>query len=142
MVHQATCVAVNGRGLLIEGPPGSGKTSLALALLDRGACLVGDDAVLLERREGRLMAFPHPETRGLIEVRNLGLIVRPVCEEVPVALVLMLDEAAPRFIDAAGGIELEGVAVPCVSLWPDSPVQPIKAELALARFGLTFNEEP
>lgn len=40
-LHQATCVAIGGRGVLIEGLPGSGKSSLALALIDRGAQLVG-----------------------------------------------------------------------------------------------------
>ncbi|HQA17982.1 MAG TPA: serine kinase, partial [Novosphingobium sp.] len=45
LVHQATCVAIKGRALLIEGPPGSGKSSMALALIDRGAALIGDDGV-------------------------------------------------------------------------------------------------
>jgi len=40
--HQATAVAINGRAVLIEGPPGAGKSTLALALIDRGAVLVGD----------------------------------------------------------------------------------------------------
>lgn len=52
--HQATCIAIGGRALLIEGPPGSGKSSLALSLIDRGAMLIGDDSVLLEARHGRL----------------------------------------------------------------------------------------
>ena len=46
--HQATAVEIGGRALLIEGPPGSGKSSLALALIDRGARLIGDDSVMLE----------------------------------------------------------------------------------------------
>ena len=97
--RQATCVAIGGRALLIEGPIGSGKSSLALALIDRGAMLVGDDGVMLRARAGTLIACPHPNTRGLLETRNLGLLQFPVREEAPVALVLRLDEAAPRYVD-------------------------------------------
>jgi HPr Serine kinase C-terminal domain len=134
--HQATAVAIGGRALLIEGQPGSGKSSLALALIDRGAVLIGDDGVMLEAAGGRLLAHPHPETRGLLEVRGLGLLRFEVCEAVPVALALSLDREAPRFIEAAEIAERAGVSLPILRLWPDSPVLHVKAELALERFGL------
>lgn len=133
---QASCVAIGHRALLIEGAPGCGKSSLALGLIDRGARLIGDDSVELETLQGRLLARPHPNTHGLLEVRNLGLITLPVCAEAPVALLLRLDESAPRFIETAETIEIAGIALPMLRLWPDSPIQPIKAELALERFGL------
>src|SRR3546814_11755709 len=50
-VIQGSAVAIGGRAVLIIGPPGSGKTSLALALIDRGATLIGDDGVALARRD-------------------------------------------------------------------------------------------
>lgn len=134
-VLQASCVAIAGRAVLIEGPPGSGKSSLALALIDRGGVLVGDDGVLLEREGERLVARPHPETRGLIEVRNLGLLTLPALDAAPVALVLVLDEAAPRFVEAAEEVERAGVPLPAIRLWPGSAVLHLRAELALARFG-------
>jgi len=92
--------------------------------------------VMLEARGERLFAGPHPNTRGLIEVRNLGLVDMPVCEEAAVALLLRLDEAAPRFVETAETVEIEGVALPMLRLWPASAVSAIKAELALERFGL------
>ena len=134
--HQATCVAIGNRAVLIEGAPGSGKSSLALALIDRGAVLVGDDSVLIEPRSERLFARPHPATRGLIEVRNLGLLPFPVCVEAPVALVLVLDAQAPRFVPAPGKVTRAGIALPLLRLWPDGPVQHLKAEMALERYGL------
>lgn len=134
--HQATCVAIGNRAVLIEGAPGSGKSSLALALIDRGAVLVGDDSVLIEPRGERLFARPHPATRGLIEVRNLGLLPFPVCEEAPVALVLVLDAQAPRFVSAPAKATRAGIALPLLRLWPDGPVQHLKAEMALERYGL------
>ena len=135
VAHQASCVAIDGRAILIEGAPGSGKSSLALALIDRGAVLVGDDGVMLEAVGGRLLASPHPNIAGLLEVRNLGLIAYPTIERVAVALVIALDPDAPRFIEDAEIVERAGIMLPQVRLWPDSPVLALRAELALARFG-------
>jgi serine kinase of HPr protein (carbohydrate metabolism regulator) len=39
----ATTVAIAGRGVMIEGQSGSGKSDLALRLIDRGGRLVSDD---------------------------------------------------------------------------------------------------
>lgn len=136
--HQATCIAIGPRAILIEGAPGSGKSSLALALIDRGAMLVGDDGVLLEAQGGRLIARPHPNTQGLLEVRNLGLLRFPVCAQAPVALVLLLDPAAPRFVDAADTTTRAGVALPLLRLSPEGPVLHLKAERALTHYGLSF----
>lgn len=135
-LHQATCVAIQGRAMLIEGPPGSGKSSLALTLIDRGAQLVGDDGVTLIHRAGQLIASPPPHTAGLIEVRNVGLLPFPTVNDKPVALVLTLDPDAPRFVEQAEQAERGGVALPLVRLWPDSPVLALRAELALDRHGL------
>ena len=52
------------------------------------------------------------------------------------ALVLRLDSGAPRFVEAAESAERAGVMLPLLRLWPDGPVLHLKAELALARFGL------
>ncbi|WP_232492091.1 HPr kinase/phosphorylase [Novosphingobium kaempferiae] len=134
--RQSTCVAIDGRGVLIEGPPGAGKSSLALTLIDRGAVLVGDDSVMLEVRDGTLIAHPHPRTRGLIEVRNLGLLAFPCAEAVPVALVLALDADAPRYIEEPETLAIADVTLPLIRLWPGGEALPLKAELALRRYGL------
>lgn len=133
-LHQATCVAIDGRGVLIEGPPGIGKSSLALALIDRGAMLVGDDGVLLETRQGKLWACPAPRTAGLMEIRNLGL-VEMECRPAQVALILVLDTVAPRYREAADQAERSGCPLPLIRLWPDSPVLALRAEWALRRYG-------
>lgn len=137
VLHQATCVAIDQRAVLIEGPPGSGKSSLALALIDRGATLVGDDGVSLDHRDGRLFASPAPNIAGLLEVRNVGLIAFPCASSVPIALVIQLDPAAERFIDASEKCERAGAALPLVRLWPGGGVLALKAELALQRYGLS-----
>jgi len=136
--HQATCVVIGGRALLIEGASGTGKSSLALALIDRGAVLVGDDGVLLAAQDAQLIARPHPATRTLLEIRNLGLLAYPVCEAARVALVLTLCDDAPRYIEAAGTITRAGIALPHIALWPNSPVLALRALAALDRHGLSF----
>lgn len=133
--HQATCVAIAGRGVLIEGSPGSGKSSLALALIDRGAALVGDDGILLKLRDGQLWALPPPAIDGLLEIRNVGLAKLPA-EAAPVALALRLDPEAPRFVETAERIELAGAEIPLIRLWPDTPALPLRAEWALRLHGL------
>lgn len=136
MKHQATCVAIESRALLIEGVPGAGKSSLALALIDRGAVLVGDDGVGLERDGPRLLASPVPAITGLLEVRNLGLVTMLTQSAVPVALVIVLDAGAPRFVEMPEMTTRHGTALPLVRLWPGSPVLALRAELALRTYGL------
>lgn len=98
--------------------------------------LIGDDGVMLEAIEGRLIAHPHPNTRGLLEIRNLGLTTFPVRESVEVALLITFDQMAPRFIETAPMIPRQGVGIPCVAIWPEANPPALKVEQALRRYGL------
>ncbi len=62
-VH-ATCVAILGRGVLLLGESGSGKSSLALRLIDRGAMLVGDDRICLHADDGLEQRTLNPHQTG------------------------------------------------------------------------------
>ena len=137
-VRQATCVAIAGRAVLLEGPPGCGKSTLALKLIDRGATLVGDDGVALSLADGRVMAAPVETIRGLVEVRNVGVLEMPVCAA-PVALVLRLASDAPRFVEQAESTRLLDQPVPQLWFDPEIPAAAIRAELALVRHGIVFD---
>jgi serine kinase of HPr protein (carbohydrate metabolism regulator) len=136
MVFAASAVAVGGRALAIEGPPGSGKSSLALALIDRGAVLIGDDAIALTRAGERLVASAPPNIAGKIELRGIGLFDLAVADPVPLALVLSLGVGGERLPEAASRRELLGIKVPCLPFYPGAIAPAIRAEWALERFGL------
>jgi serine kinase of HPr protein (carbohydrate metabolism regulator) len=133
---QASCVAIAGRAVLITGAPGVGKSSLALALIDRGAVLIGDDGVNLTADKGQLFASPPANICGLLEVRNLGLLEFPVATHQRVVLTVKLTSGAPRFIEQARSTMICGCPIPELYLWPDGLILPRKVELALERFGL------
>jgi serine kinase of HPr protein (carbohydrate metabolism regulator) len=135
LLANVSCVAIGARALLIRGAPGSGKSSLALALIDRGATLVGDDGVTLDRREGRVWAAPPPVTKGKLEVRNVGLVDVPVTEA-PLCLVIRLDREAPRYIEQASVAELLGDHLPELALFPETPSLALRAEWALRTHGI------
>lgn len=88
-ILHASCVAVEGRGLLILGPSGSGKSSLALRLISLGAALVSDDVTRVARRDDALVAScPNPALQGLIEARGLGILRAPSVESAAVTLAI------------------------------------------------------
>jgi serine kinase of HPr protein (carbohydrate metabolism regulator) len=141
-VH-ASAVLVGARALLIRGPAGSGKSRLALALLEAAqsrlipfARLVGDDRVHLETQHGRLLVRPHASLAGLIEVRGLG--IRRVAHE-PVAvvgLVVDLADAAAERMPAASAqqTDIAGIALPRLAVAAGiDPLPPVLAFLATTR---------
>jgi HPr kinase/phosphorylase len=140
LVMQASAVVIDGRALLIEGPPGCGKSALALALIDRGAGLIGDDAVTLTGDgDGRLFAAPPPNIAGLLELRGVGLATLPVAAPAPVALILTLGGGSPeRLPDTPLARRMiAGVAVPVLAFDPGAIAPAPRAEWALRLHGLT-----
>ena len=136
IIFAASCVAIGGVALAIEGAPGSGKSSLALALIDRGAVLIGDDAVRLTRDSDRLLANPPPNIEGLLEVRGVGLFEMPLSAPCPLALVLSLGTDGERLPENAQSREILGVRVPAIAFTPGSIAPALRAEMALSRFGI------
>lgn len=134
LVH-ATSVAIGGAAVLLIGESGSGKSDLALRLVDRGATLVSDDYTQLEVRDGRLHASPPATIAGRIEVRYIGIVSMPHMHNVPVALAIGLDDKPTRMPDRTIHIDILGVAVPLVLLDAREPSAPIKVELAVRGAG-------
>lgn len=131
----ASCVAIGGRAVLLCGASGSGKSDLALRLIDRGAELVSDDQVLLTRDGDTLRASPPATIAGKIEVRGLGILAMPHRTAMPVSLLIQLDDPIARMPLDARSRTLAGVDVPVIALAALEPSAPIKAELALRELG-------
>ena len=132
----ATCVARGGRAALLLGRSGSGKSDLALRLLDHGFTLVSDDRTLVRREGGLLIASAPPSIRGKIEVRGLGIIEIPSQDDGPVALAVELDVDIPRLPDDSRERLFLGIAIPLIAVDATTPSAAAKVALALDHFGL------
>jgi HPr kinase/phosphorylase len=103
-VH-ATGLVLGEIGLVLRGPSGSGKSLLALSLLDeweiRGlpAQLVSDDRVDISVVAGRLTMHPPKPIEGLVELRGRGLVSRPFAASAPVDLVVDFVDTLERMLE-------------------------------------------
>ena len=114
LVH-ASAVAVDGRGLLITGRAGAGKTTLALEMIALGAELVADDRVHAEADgAGLLRLSPPRRIAGLVEVWGFGLVRLPARAAVPLALIADLDRAASARLPERQQRTVRGIACPVI----------------------------
>jgi HPr kinase/phosphorylase len=119
----ASCVALDGAGLLLRGSPGAGKSDLALRLVDAGGALVADDLCEIRRLGDRLIAdLPgavDPCFRGRIEVRGIGFLTLPYAGPAPLILVADLQPASGLArLAQAPAAELLGLSLPLFVLDP------------------------
>ena len=132
----ASTVATDGRAVLISGPSGSGKSDLALRLLDRDFTLVSDDRTIV-RKEGQRILASAPETiKGKLEIRGIGIFEMQHVSDVPVALVVELTNEITRLPDDSRERLILGEAIPLISVDAMSASAPSKVALALDRLGL------
>jgi serine kinase of HPr protein (carbohydrate metabolism regulator) len=132
----ASSVAIDGRAVLITGPSGSGKSDLALRLLDRGFNLVSDDQTIVRRERERLLASAPPQIAGKLEVRGIGIVDVETVDNVPVALIVELISDMERLPDDGRERIILGVQVPLVTIDAMTASAPSKVALALDRLGL------
>jgi serine kinase of HPr protein (carbohydrate metabolism regulator) len=124
----ATGLLLDAAGVLIRGAPGSGKSLLALELLERWparggeAILVGDDRLDIRLVAGRPVMSAPPQLAGRIEMRGRGIIDRAFVSSAPVALLVdLVDDLvrmpeAQAFADELLGVPLPRCPVPCRGL--------------------------
>ncbi len=137
-----TCVSVGGAGVLILGEPGSGKSALALRLIDEPGYgisgvllhseLVADDQVIVTRDRDRLMASAPATLRGKLEIRGLGIVKLATPPSVPLLLVVKLQDhpTIERLPDLAT-FDILGMALPLVEIDAKTPSAPARLRAAL-----------
>ena len=120
MQYHASCAAKDGAGVMLIGPPNSGKSDLLLRLIDRGFILVGDDRI--DVNEG--VAQPPASLAGMLEVRGLGILKLPYA---PAKLALVVElrhsERLPEPKRFAG--------LPLVHIDPTQSSAPVRVMMAL-----------
>lgn len=130
-------VSIDGQAVLLRGPSGSGRSDLALRLIDEGAKLISDEQVELHR-DGERLLIGVPEAmpeglKGYIEARGLGLVQVPHVDT-PQQLAWIVDMADRAEIDrlpAAESAEYLGLKTPLLKLDPFSLSAAAKLRLAV-----------
>jgi len=141
MIRHAGLVATRfsgrWRGALIEGPSGTGKSDLAIRMMGGGFRLVADDRVVVWTSGGRLFGKSPRPLAGLLEARGVGIIPEAPLELCEIVLLVQCrPEAAQveRMPDSAP-VDVLGVAIPQIELWPFEAAGPAKLRRALEHLG-------
>lgn len=147
----ASCLDIDGRGILISGPPGAGKSDLALRLIDQpgtgltgtpaAARLVADDQVIVTALGRSLLARAPASLRGLIEIRGLGILKVPFLSQTTLGLMVVLRPTAAidRMPEADDLVyQLLGLNLPLLRLDPQFASAPARVRAALE--SLSLNE--
>jgi serine kinase of HPr protein (carbohydrate metabolism regulator) len=131
LIH-ATCVAIDGSGIVIRGVSGAGKSDLALRLIDGGAVLVADDYCNVVADKGRLLIAPPANIAGQIEVRGYGIVKMPFRASIAAGLVVDLKtEADIERMPEDQTCIIEGVTLPCLTVDAFAASAPAKIRVVL-----------
>jgi HPr kinase/phosphorylase len=126
-----TAVEIDGYAVLFTGPSGSGKSDLALRLIDRGARLVGDDTVTLHSRDGALFVKASDAIENRIEVRGVGIFDMDATAQSSLRLLVELGADGERLPASWPLRDLNGWSLPVLRLDAFAASAPIKVELAV-----------
>ncbi|OEJ69306.1 HPr kinase/phosphorylase [Magnetovibrio blakemorei] len=128
----ATCVLIKGKGVLLRGKPGSGKSDLALRLMDDGAGLVADDYTELSTQDGILYANAPTAIEGLLEVRGVGILRVGCVPRAPVTAIFDLVPLAEiERLPGAQTESIEGIDIPSFRLHGFDASAPAKVRMTL-----------
>jgi HPr kinase/phosphorylase len=132
-VH-ATALVIEKKGVLLRGPSGSGKSDLALRLIDDGAVLISDDRTALIQRDGNVVAQCPASIAGKLEVRGVGILDVPYIEEAALSMIVNLVESAQvERLPLRSKAELLGCRIPLMLLEPFEASATAKIKMAIRR---------
>lgn len=113
LYYNATSIVLDGIGILIEGAEKSGKSSLALSLIEEGAKLISDDLTFLSLKDKALYALPAQKMQGCLFIRELGILKIDQVQKEPVEVkaLIRLNAKEPIFLEEDKKKNLFGVEV-------------------------------
>ena len=112
----STSVVIDDNGVLILGDSGSGKSDLALRLIDSGATLISDDISICRKNLNNIYLYCPPEIKGLLEVREIGIITVPFVERIKLRLVVNLKSNNNERFPKDSCFRILGIKIPIINI--------------------------
>ena len=112
----STSVVIDDNGVLILGDSGSGKSDLALRLIDNGATLISDDISICRKNSNNIYLYCPPEIKGLLEVREIGIITVPFVERIKLRLVVNLKSNNNERFPKDSTYRILGIKIPIINI--------------------------
>ena len=112
----STSVVIDDNGVLILGDSGSGKSDLALRLIDNGATLISDDISICRKNSNNIYLYCPPEIKGLLEVREIGIITVPFVERIKLRLVVNLKSNNNERFPKDNSYRILGINIPIINI--------------------------
>ncbi len=112
----STSVVIDDNGVLILGDSGSGKSDLALRLIDNGATLISDDISICRKNLNNIYLYCPPEIKGLLEVREIGIITVPFVERIKLRLVVNLKSNNNERFPKDSSFRILGIKIPIINI--------------------------
>ena len=112
----STSVVIDDNGVLILGDSGSGKSDLALRLIDNGATLISDDISICRKNLNNIYLYCPPEIKGLLEVREIGIITVPFVERIKLRLVVNLKSINNERFPKDSTYKILGIKIPIINI--------------------------
>ncbi len=112
----STSVVIDDNGVLILGDSGSGKSDLALRLIDNGATLISDDISICRKNSNNIYLYCPPEIKGLLEVREIGIITVPFVEKIKLRLVVNLKSNNNERFPKDSCFRILGIKIPIINI--------------------------
>mgnify|MGYP001269810703 CR=1 FL=1 len=127
----STSVVLDDNGILITGDSGSGKSDLALRLIDSGATLISDDITFCEKKIDRIILSCPSQTKGLLEVREVGIITVPFVEQIKLKMIVKLMNKELERLPRKKFSKLLGINIPLLTINGNNTSSVIKVKVKL-----------
>ena len=139
----ATLVALQNKGVLLKGKSSSGKSDLALRLIqNKKATLVADDIVIITKESTSVTGRAPQNLQGLLEVRGIGIVRLPFLAEISIDLIVNLqdNEKSVERMPKDAYENIFGVEIKQIDLYAKENSAPEKIQIKL--FGTLISDKP